>query len=67
MPLHKLKNLHNDALAVKEQSPSAQAKVDERRKLLKAKADPGNYSIKFNNLQQIREPREVELKMLNSD
>lgn len=54
---------YDDALAVKEQTPAAQAKVDETAKALEtAKAELATAKSDLANLQQVRAQRESELK-----
>ena len=59
----KLKKAYDDALAVKEQTPAAQAKVAETAKALEAaKAELATAQSNLTNLQQVRAQRESELK-----
>ena len=59
----KAQKAYDDALAVKEQTPAAQAKVDETAKALEtAKAELATAKSDLANLQQVRAQRESELK-----
>ena len=59
----KAQKAYDDALAVKEQTPAAQAKVAETAKALEtAKAELATAQSNLANLQQVRAQRESELK-----
>lgn len=59
----KAQKAYDDALAVKEQTPAAQAKVAETAKALEtAKAELATAQSNLTNLQQVRAQRESELK-----
>ena len=59
----KAQKAYDDALAVKEQTPAAQAKVVETAKALEtAKDELATAKTNLANLQQVRAQRESELK-----
>ena len=59
----KAQKAYDDALAVKEQTPAAQAKVAETAKALEtARAELATAQSNLTNLQQVRAQRESELK-----